>query len=156
MGNPINQICSLLREVVGYRLLSVIALLHTFEGEKDFSSPQELLLVFENNSQVRLRCDQDGESIIVDNEAPTESNLEEYGQNILYNYSNDNEIEFGIGKKVKQIELIVSDNIVFGVSIFYDTACSLTLLNLGDELYVYDEFPKYIVEEEKARRLLVR
>ncbi|MFW7526308.1 hypothetical protein ACODM8_19530 [Vibrio ostreicida] len=123
--------------------------------ERDLSSPQELLFTFEGGSQVRIKCDQDGESIHFDNQTPVEANMAEYGQNMLCNCSNDNNFEYGIGRTVDQIELIVSDKIIFGLLMTFEGARSFTIINLGDELYVYDELPKNILEEEKWQRILV-
>ncbi|KJY81759.1 hypothetical protein TW84_23255 [Vibrio neptunius] len=151
--NP--EVSCLLIEILGFRLLSVFALIHTFDGERDLSSPQELLFTFEGGSQVRIKCDQDGESIHFDNQTPVEANMAEYGQDILCDCSNDNNFEYGIGRTVDQIDLIVSDKIIFGLLMTFEGARSITIINLGDELYVYDELPKNILEEEKWQRILV-
>ncbi|NRB68436.1 MAG: hypothetical protein HRU48_13885 [Vibrio sp.] len=151
--NP--EVSCLLIEILGFRLLSVFALIHTFDGERDLSSPQELLFTFEGGSQVRIKCDKDGESIHFDNQTPVEANMAEYGQDILCNCSNNNNFKYGIGRTVDQIDLIVSDKIIFGLLMTFEGARSITIINLGDELYVYDELPKNILEEEKWKRILV-
>ncbi|WP_125557873.1 hypothetical protein [Pseudoalteromonas rubra] len=155
MKNNVIEISGLLRKALGFRLLSVFALVHTFDGEMDCTSPQELLFLFEGEFQFRVMCHQDGESIHVDSQPLVEVDMGAHGRNILCNCYDDKSFAHGVGKPVENIELIVSDKIIFGMLLLFSGGGSIVILNLGDDLYVYDELPGDIIEEENGKKLQV-
>ncbi len=142
-----QNIKNLFNKTLSRRLLSVFVLTHAMDDEVDLSSIESLLLLFEDNYQLRIGCDLDGESILIDNKTPSESDMKEYGRNVLYNISSHEQIKSAIGETIDFIEVIVEGDIMFGVSMRFNDFCCITAINLGNELYLYNDIPSKILAE---------
>lgn len=148
MNSPRLMIAWLLT-VLGKKLLSVNALFHVFSSERD-SAPQELCLLFENSEIGKLYGGPDGASICFSLNPISNCDLGEYGRQDIFNISGERYFSDVVGRRLVSASLVQSlaEDVVIGVALSFDNGFFLSILNLGDELFVYDEIPEEIVISE--------
>lgn len=148
MNSPRLMIAWLLT-VLGKKLLSVNALFHVFSSERD-SAPQELCLLFENSEIGKLYGGPDGASICFSLNPISSCDLGEYGRQDIFNISGERYFFDVVGRRLVSASLVQSlaEDVVIGVALSFDNGFCLSILNLGDELFVYDEIPEEIVISE--------
>ncbi|MEZ1318098.1 hypothetical protein QIW53_18920 [Pseudomonas fluorescens] len=135
--------------VVGNKLLSVNALLHVFGSERS-SAPQEISLQFENAQAGRIYCGSDGFTLCLSNEPIIECDLGEYGELTNFCISDDGCFADFIGLRLLSASVIQSSACgkIIGINFLFESDCCLSILNLGDELFVYEEIPQEIIASE--------
>lgn len=135
--------------VLGKKLLSVNALFHVFSFERD-SAPQEVGLLFENSEIGKLYGGPDGASICFSLNPISNCDLGEYGRRDIFNISSELYFSDVVGRRLVSASLVQSlaEDVVIGVALSFDNGFCLSILNLGDELFVYDEIPEEIVISE--------
>jgi len=148
MSSPRLMIAWLLT-VLGKKLLSVNALFHVFSSERD-SAPQEVGLLFENSEIGKLYGGPDGASICFSLNPISSCDLGEYGRQDVFNVSGELYFSDIVGGKLVSASLVQSlaEDVIIGVAFSFDNGFCLSILNLGDELFVYDEIPEEIVISE--------
>ncbi|CAG0943212.1 hypothetical protein BROC_02170 [Candidatus Brocadiaceae bacterium] len=145
---PESHIKDLLLNLINYKLTCVISLTYVDMNESQDMQPQELLLVFESGKKLRISCSSDGESIACDEQDLKEVNLGEYGKLILMDISSTYFWKNKIGNKLLNISLVLSSGYYFGLLFNFDKNNSIVLINLGDELFIYENLPESLVQEE--------
>lgn len=102
-----------LQKLLGCQLLSAQALIYVYNEEENLISPQALLLSFESETQVRLRCD-------------------------------------SIGKPLENLMLVKSREFcLLGLQFSFENNLSVIVINLGDELFVFESLSEKIELEER-------
>ncbi len=143
-----NTDFSTLLNIIGCKLISVIALIYVHNGEEMFP-PQELLLNFESNKRLKLVCSSDGESLVWNSGELKITNLGEYGEEIVKDISNLPYCNPLVGCVVTNVELIKSsDECLIGLKFLFEKL-SLVIANLGDEIFISETFSEQIINEEK-------
>ncbi|WP_296187710.1 hypothetical protein [Pseudomonas sp. UBA1879] len=148
MNSPRLMIAWLLT-VLGKKLLSVNALFHVFSSERD-SAPQEVGLLFESSEVGKLYGGPDGASICFSLNPISSCDLGEYGRQDIFCISGELYFSDVVGRRLVSVSLVQSlaENVVIGVVLSFDNDFCLSILNLGDELYIYDKIPEEIVISE--------
>ncbi|UMZ12297.1 hypothetical protein I9018_00890 [Pseudomonas sp. MPFS] len=146
---PPELMVSWLLTVIGKKLLSVSALFHIFASERD-SFPQEIGLFFEYSEVGKLYGGRDGASLSFSLSQIVGCDLGEYGKQDILCVSDEPCYFSVVGRKLASASLVQSsvEEAVIGVVLSFDSGTCLSILNLGDELFVYDEVPEEIVISE--------
>uniref|UniRef100_UPI0036D7E049 hypothetical protein n=1 Tax=Photorhabdus sp. RM322S TaxID=3342825 RepID=UPI0036D7E049 len=137
--------------IIGSRLKSVQGLVYMLHVE-DIEHPQELFFEFEGADISRkISCGQDGSSLVVCSKPMIESDLGEYGKQIIKDISQHSIFNRLIGQKLSCFNAIYSEieQCVIGFSFIFYNYGQISLLNLGDEIYIYNDIPECIFLEEK-------
>ena len=147
--NSTRLMIAWLLTVLGKKLLSVNALFHIFDSERD-SAPQEVGLLFENSEIGKLYGGSDGASICFSLNPISSCDLGEYGRQDIFCISGELYFSDVVGRRLVSASLVQSlaEDVVIGVALSFDNGFCLSILNLGDELFVYDEIPEEIVISE--------
>ncbi|NRN29310.1 hypothetical protein [Photorhabdus heterorhabditis] len=135
--------------IIGNRLKSVQGLVYILHVE-DIEHPQELLFEFEGAGVSRkISCSQDGSSLVVCNKPMLESDLGEYGKQIIKDISQHPIFNELIGRKLSRFNAIYSEieQCVIGFNFIFYSYGQISLLNLGDEIYIYNDIPECIFLE---------
>ncbi|BBA35855.1 uncharacterized protein sS8_3923 [Methylocaldum marinum] len=149
MNPQLKKLIEWLNKIAGQRLTGVLALIYVYDDREDNNSPQAIYLEFDNNLHGCVRCASDGESIEYDSNAPAEIDLGRYGNEILKYISNQGPWRECVGEKLNDSFVLIADNnVCMGVRLLFQSGKSVDIVNLGDELYVYDFLPESIVAEE--------
>ncbi len=150
MSPLLIKLINWLNSIVDQRLIEVIALVHVFKEHEDINSPQAIYLVIENNMSGSIECESDGESIAYNPEIPAEVDLGEHGKTVLKNISNTGSWSKCVGNILDSSFLLLADNdVCIGARLLFQSGNSIDIVNLGDELCIYDSLPKNIIEEER-------
>jgi len=146
-----------LLNIIGRKLIFVQALIHVYEGNENISSPQELQLSFESKIRGKLKCGSDGESIVLDSTELKPSDLGEYGKQIVKDISNLSCWQKVIGSPLKEVHLLESmrEFCLMGIKFTFENDLSVVMVNLGDEIFIYESLPEEIVQEEEIRYSLI-
>jgi hypothetical protein len=130
-------------------LLSVKALFHVFDSVR-CSSPQEIELVFEG-AFGRIYGDKDGATLCFSPVESVECDLGEYGSQRIFSISDGPVFSKVVGRTLRSASLIQSlrDKTMVGVEMDFDEGAKVFIMNLGDEIFVFDVIPEKIIEEEQ-------
>lgn len=140
---------SWLLTVLGKNLLSVNALFHIFASERD-SFPQEVGLQFDDAELGRLYGGSDGASLCFSLSPIVGCDLGEYGRQDAFCVSDEPRFSSVVGRELASASLVESsaEEAVIGIALSFDNGARLSILNLGDEIFIYDEIPEEIVISE--------
>jgi hypothetical protein len=140
-----------LLNAIDSKLISVSALIYLPESEREIFSPQELLLVFESGKQMKLSCGSDGESLVGNNQELVPIDLGEYGKEIVKDVSYLACVENLIGHVLRDVKLIKSsgNSYLMGLQFSFENNLSVVVVNLGDDLFVFESLPEEIAREEE-------
>lgn len=138
---------------IGLRLRLALGLFHVFDSKKS-DSPQAVSLFFDGQEVGTLGCASDGASIAYSSDAVSECDLGEFGAEKIFPLRGNKVFSSVIGQELSTVSLVVSilEDSVAGVSLRFNNAQCLIFINLGDDLYVYDEIPAEIF---KCQRLML-
>lgn len=137
------------QKVIGKKLVLVNALFHVLGSERG-SSPQEISFQFDASEPGRLYCGSDGASICFSLSPIVGCELGEYGEQVVYCISSESCFSNVVGDRLISASSINSsaEEAIVGISLSFYKGCQLSVLNLGDELYVYGEVPEEIIISE--------
>ncbi|MCH5548606.1 hypothetical protein ACQJ22_27330 [Pseudomonas fragariae (ex Marin et al. 2024)] len=154
--NSLGLMNAWLLTALGKTLISVNALFHVFSSERD-SAPQEVGLLFENSEIGRIYGGPDGASICFSFNSISSCDLGEYGRQDVFCVSGEPYFSDVVGRRLVSASLVQSlaEDAVVGVVLSFDNGFCLSILNLGDELFVYDDIPEEIVISEGVRLVSV-
>lgn len=144
-------------DAIGKKLTSVFALVYVYDDEKNFNNFQEISLSFLSDFNGRLLCGNDGASIDWDILSIEESNLGSYGENIIEDVS-----QFGLWSNLIN-KVLISASFIFstaekcciGIQFDFDNNGQVSIINLGDELYVFSTIPENIINSQKISFTIV-
>lgn len=146
-----NSLESWLQSILGNKLEEVFALTYVFDSEKDFVNPQALDIRFESSNKGVLRGSEDGESVAWYEEDVLESrDLGDHGAESVEQVSHLQVWATALGRKLQQFQIIISSQAdrPVGISLEFENNAWVCVLNYGDELCVFDEIPKDILDAE--------
>jgi hypothetical protein len=140
-----------LSSLKGKKFISATGLFHIFNNQID-KSAQEIGLIFEDAKFGKLFCGSDGETLCYSSKNIASCDMEEYGRQEIISMSDDIILRNVIGKKLSSVDFIYScfsDKVMGILFLFNDN--SFSIMNLGDELFVYKNIPKHIFLEENLK-----
>lgn len=148
-----EQFRNWLRIIIGRKLITIQGLIYVKDGEEKTSSPQELFLSFDSGVQGKLKCGSDGESLVWDMQELEAVDLGEYGDEVVRDLSYLSCWKNLIGHLLVDVKLIKSlrGSYLMGLLFSFDNDLSIVVVNLGDEIYMFESLPKEIAQEEEIR-----
>lgn len=150
---------SLLKEwllrVLGKRLLSVWGLFYIFEEERVFPA-QKLCFFFEGAQLGSVGCASDGMSLDFSLAAMVNVDLGQYGREEVSPISTE-ELFSVVGRKLISAYLVRSSasEAFSGVSLVFEEGASVSVVNLGGELYINKIISPEIVMSEDLKFIAV-
>jgi hypothetical protein len=149
-----------LLNIIGYKLISVSGLIYIYGGEEKISNPHELLLFFDPIPiiQGKLCCSSDGESLVWDCGELDPNDLGEYGETVVKDISYLPCWKNIIGHILKDIKLIVPlhDPCLMGLQLSFENEFSVAVVNLGDEMFMFESLPEKIIKDEHVTFIPLR
>jgi hypothetical protein len=140
-----------LLSIIGHKLKAVLALIYVYDGKEDLITPQELMLQFETNMKGKFSCSSDGESLAWDNHAFEPSELGEYGDEIVKVLSHLPYWKHLIGKRLNEVKMIIPSHYscLIGLQFLFEDNLSVVVINLGDELFIFNSLPENFIQDEE-------
>ncbi|MGV7092155.1 hypothetical protein [Siccibacter turicensis] len=141
----------LARNVIGRKIQNVNGLIYIY-NVPDLGAPQQLQLVFfSENESIVFRCGLDGASLELSDLPMQEKDLGEYGKEVIMDLSNSCFFQKFIGKILLQFYVIYSEieQKVIGAKLFFEEGLTLVIINLGDEIKLFDTLSMEYEREEK-------
>ena len=141
---------------IGRNLIKVLGLVFCFKGDTNSSSVEEVYLEFSDLKFLRFFCSSDGSSIRWDCNELQPVNMDEYGEAIIQDISESDELWKNlVYRKTAQVYLVRSETeeCFFAVKFIFDNCEELVIANLGDDLVIRQQLLSKIIEEEKAQFL---
>ena len=106
----------------------------------DFARPQAVRLRFSGTEGITFFCHRDGETLTWDTSELSDVNLGEYGKELVVNFADHTPWCRLIGRTLASVSDIVSpDGHVAGYEFTFKPDGYVLLLNLGDDMVVFDE-----------------
>lgn len=134
-----NDITVWLQQLSGQELRSVNALLFIFDGVEEIDHPQAVSLTFSTSENCVLKCASDGESMQFSRELLMNNDMGEFGKQLVRDVSACTTWHECIDKQVFKTYLLESEcDKIVGVGFSFDSEISIFVMNLGDELYIFD------------------
>ncbi|WP_145489887.1 hypothetical protein [Yersinia rohdei] len=135
--------------IVGKQLKCVRGLIHILDVE-DIEHPQQLLLIFEGGEGRVISCASDGSTLLLRDVAMVESDLGEYGKQVIKDISEMDSFSEIIGKELHSLSAVYSksEECMIGLNFYFSGCGSINILNLGDEISIYKKIPEGILYEE--------
>jgi len=138
------------RDVIGKKLFEVNGLIYVLDAP-DLDRPQRLQFIFSGiNQEVNIRCGKDGATLELSKLPMQESDLGEYGKELIMSMSSSRLFQRYIGRKVSGVFPIYSDaeKTIIGIKLVFDGELSLIIINFGDEINIFDSLPSLYEQEE--------
>lgn len=130
-----------LKSLHGQEFRSVEALVYVYGDVENIEHPQAVSLKFSLSESNIIECDSDGDSIKVSRGNIVESDLEEFGREVIKDFSTHEIWSKFIGKRVSSSFLIESvGQVKAGIGFEFEDGNSIYILNLGDELFIFNKF----------------
>ncbi|YCH31507.1 hypothetical protein M1D48_05505 [Erwinia sp. D4-22] len=131
------------RDVVGEKLLKVNGLIY-FLKKPDLEHPQQIQLIFSKSERVySLKCGKDGSTLELTDQPIRESDLGEYGKEVLINISHAypfvNYIEKNLSKMFLMYSSIEESHV--GIRLVFEGYLDLFIVNIGDEINIFESLP---------------
>src|SRR5450830_1175323 len=141
---------------LGQKLLSVNILVHVFSEKKD-TSPQQIGLFFDGCAPIRMYGGNNGASLCVSLGDVVGVDLGEYGKQIVFCASSEPCFSSVVGRRLVSVSTIHSsvENELIGLFFLFDDEACLSILNLGDEIFVYGKIPEEIIAGEGLSLILL-
>lgn len=141
--------------VLGKRLISLWGLFYIFEEEKIYPA-QRLCFYFEESHLGSIGCASDGMSLDLSLAAIVNVDLGEYGRQEIFPILSEE--LFGIVGKILIAAYLVhssASETVSGIVLNFEEELSISILNLGDELYIEKAISPEIVTSEGLKFIAV-
>lgn len=138
-----------LSSIVGENLKSVYGLIYIYETE-DINHPQELQVIFETGLIKKISCSSNGSSLLIQDSPMIESDLGEYGKQVIKDISDMPVFDDVIGEELQDLEVINSEveKGIVGLRFQFSNSKNIDILTLGDEISFYKSTPINIIEGE--------
>jgi hypothetical protein len=109
-----------------------------------------LSLKFSLTGYGKFKCSYDGSSINWQEGEPHESDMDEFGSQVVENLSESQLWQRVLNKVLVGAELLYSsiEDTFIGVKLSFDGGSSVSIINLGDELYVYQDIPEEVIIDQ--------
>lgn len=136
----------------GNKLKSVYGLVYSYNESDSLDDVQEILMEFEGlPCLMKVSGGGDGASIVLTTSPLREVNMEEYGMLVIKRISSNTLFANAIDRKVVSFHCIYSgvEKVTAGVGFEFDNAMKFSIMNLGDQLFVFNEIPTDICKSER-------
>ena len=139
-----------LQSAVGRKLLTVKGSFHVFNSERN-QFGDEFEFFFEEGQHGKIFGNSDGASLRFSFDPADEFDMQEYGAAVVFCVSNDPCFVDVVGRQlVSAFAVVLSiEDVAIGVQLQFSENKKLSILNLGDELFVFNEVPEDLINEEK-------
>lgn len=123
---------------------------HVLDSERD-SFPQEIEFLFSGAQVGKVFGGSNGADLLFAQEAILSRDLGEYGRLDRFCVSDDFCFSKAVGSVLVSVLLVGSmvEDAIIGVSLSFSNGGILSVLNLGDEFFVYDHIPDNIRVSER-------
>ncbi|MCA1441856.1 hypothetical protein I6F07_16855 [Ensifer sp. IC4062] len=149
----INELSAWAQQSVGSRLERVEAKIYADAERLHFDRPNVVWFQFSAAQGVAFFCHSNGETLSWSTSSLSEVDLGEYGKELVIDLANRPPWSHLIGRMLTGIQAIVSpDGFSVGYEFLFEKDKCVLLLNLGDEIVVFDEPPIRIFAEESFFR----
>ncbi|MDE8756042.1 hypothetical protein PZA22_16270 [Pectobacterium polaris] len=129
--------------VINERLLGVRGLVYELDTP-DFYHPQKLQFIFSNpEGLVNFVCGKDGSTLELTDSPIHESDLGEYGNEVIMDMSKFALFIDYAGKELLETYSIFSsiENSYVGIKLVFEGDLNLILVNVGDEINIFNSLP---------------
>lgn len=144
-----------IREAEGRVLNAVWASVHLFEETVTWEKPGRLTLQFDEIEPLTFRCASDGETLVIERANPEPFDMQEWGQFVVADFSARTPWSGVVSSRLVHVERLFSDYFEkpgeVGLELVFDNERTVFLLNLGDDLKVFDSLSQVAAMEEKLR-----
>lgn len=150
MSSIVDKFKIWVEHVIERRLLAVKGVIY-FYDTPDYAHPQQLQFVFSNTiTALTLKCDGDGSSLGIVDSPLQNTDLGDYGKEVVMDLSLTHPFINLIDKELLRTSLIYStlEDSYIGIKFMFNEEQDLFILNLGDELNVLDSLPESFLEDE--------
>lgn len=151
MSNLLNKYRKWAQNIVGKKLIEVRGLIY-FLDKPDFDHPQQIQLIFSKfENLLSLKCSRDGATLEFTDHPIQESNLGEYGKEVLLDISCMHPLDNYINKTLLKLLAVFSlvENAYIGIKfIFEEGDEGFFILNVGDEINILEVLPLGYEESE--------
>ena len=148
---------SWLLSVLGKDLLSVNALFHVFASIRS-EDTQDIALLFEGSVPGKFYGCSDGASLCFSLSPLVGCDLGEYGQMTIFCVSDEIPFSSIVGKKLASASFVYStmDKIMLGIVLSFNMDTCLSILHLGDRIFVYNDIPLGLIASERLKFISVK
>ncbi|MBQ4769782.1 hypothetical protein F9U42_21885 [Pectobacterium versatile] len=136
--------------VINERLLDVRGLIYVFD-KPDFYHPQKLQFIFSNTEKLfSFMCGKDGASLELTDSPIQESDLGEYGKEMIIDMSNITLFIDYIGKQLLDIYSVFSlvEDACVGIKFVFEGDLNLIIVNFGDEINIFNSLASSYEHDE--------
>jgi hypothetical protein len=151
-----GELAMWVKNALNSTLACIAGKIYTDGESPDFGRPHAIRIQFSGTEGITFFCHRDGETLTWDTSELSEVDLGEYGKQLVVNLADRAPWSPLVGRTLKGGSEIVSpDGRVAGYEFTFKPDGYLLLLNLGDEMVVFDEPQEVIFKEELllSRRL---
>ena len=129
--------------------MSVKALFHVFDLAVN-GRPQEIELSFEYSGLVRVFGGAGGASICFSPVPMSSCDLGEYGRQGIFDVSHESSFNDVVGSELKSVAVVKSFamDAPVGVVFSFLNGSSVSVINLGDELFIFDQLSADLIFSE--------
>lgn len=133
-------------DCIGHQLVHALGAFHVFETKKN-GQPLAVSFLFLGAEMGTIKCAPDGASIAYSSDEVAECDLGEYGEEKVFLLADDACFSTVMGKKLTSFALISSsvEKTLVGAQLHFKNSLSVSIVNLGDELIVYNNIPLEII-----------
>jgi hypothetical protein len=145
-----SLLISWLQSVIGKKLLSVKGSYHVFNSQKS-QLGDEFEFLFEEDKHGKIYGDSDGNSLCFSTDAASEFDMQEHGAVAVFCVSDEPFFKDVVGQKLLSFFAVkpLNETNAIGIQMQFTGNKKLSILNLGDELFVFDEISERLVNEEQ-------
>jgi hypothetical protein len=145
----LSECTNWLQSAIGKKLLRAKALMYVSLDET-YIKPSEISLSFEELLEGKFFCASDGSSIAFSFEQLKPVSLGEYGKTNVYDLISDEKFSAVLGQEMQNVQMVRSkfERTICGIQFSFHSGSCLSVLNLGDDLYMFNEIPNDLMREE--------
>lgn len=143
----------LLQRILGRTLTDVSASVYLLEGQINLVHPSHLMLLFDATERITFSCGKDGETMVSSMQMPSPIDMQEWGEFVIADFSSREPWASAVSHPLTSLYALVSGQTTIGFELGFARTTTVFICNLGDEIFVFDSWPKAIAEEEGLERL---
>ncbi|WP_127958495.1 hypothetical protein [Serratia microhaemolytica] len=146
-----NEHAEIIKSIIGESLLGINGLIYWLE-EPDLIHPQQIQFTFSRaQTKISFRCGMDGSTLEFTDIEMQESDLGEYGREVIMNISYTPHFQQYLGQVLSGFFAIYSatENSIIGMKLCFKNQINLIILNTGDEISIFDSLSLQYEKEER-------
>ena len=141
------------QRVLGKRLSGIKGVIYIFETPY-IEHPQQLQFIFSSvDNAVSFQCGKDGSSLELTDSPLKDTDLGEYGKEVIMDISNLPSLSNVLHKTLLKAYVLFSsvEESYIGLSFLFEGGSELFVLNVGDEINIFDFLPLSYNQEDIIR-----